>query len=136
MREWQLSSQPEAGELLTPTLVIREPTPQEEVDRLHYTLLNIPQYQKLGFEQGQHYLLPLVSPTFQALTQPNTDLTILDNEEVRRVFEEQEYQRTFYTPGIQQLEIEERPHILEALSRFQVLHQQWGFTLFPNMNLS
>lgn len=115
---------------LLPEIVIRPQTPQEELDYLLFVLRGIPFYKenKYSIELPDH-------PLFQNLADlsPNFDGT--DMDEVKRVFETQVYDPSFFTTGTEALE-SERGRISQALPTFVDFNNEWGFRLYPKYDVT
>jgi len=105
-----------------PELVIRAQTPEEEVDRVQWTLNRMGWYEQHGYK-------PKI-PDNPELAKPFSDEEKPDK--LKLILED--YKPELYEVGLSQLEAH-RAQIEAVFPIFEQLRQEWGFKVFPQYQL-
>lgn len=112
-----------------PELIIRPPTCQEEFDRVAFYLHNHSWY----IFHGYSLALPN-HPFVQDLLKTGADLSVLDTEKAKKLFEDQIFDPEHYQTCLESL-MNDRLTIQTALSRLQILQVNWGFIIPPKIEV-
>lgn len=113
-----------------PEIVIRPQTPVEEFDYLWSVLQDLPFFRK------NNYKIELPShPVFQALAKMSPDFSGVDRDQIRKIFESEVYDASFFDNGLKALE-SERERITQVLPTLAEFHDQWGFRLYPKYDIA
>ena len=112
-----------------PSVSIRSPKPKEEFGHLWQTLRMMPFYRKYGYDVA----LPS-HKRFHELIEAAPNFRDIDKKELYRIFAKEIYSKKDYNAGLKKVR-EIRREIQQAIRRFQLLHEQWGFKILPQYDI-
>ena len=121
---------PGAASDTIPEVVVRVPTVGEAFGWLMVSVHVLRRFGDIGYK----FNIP-EHPKFQAAVQRGEPLTDEEQAELRRIFEEQFYDPELFEPAVQHVEAV-RGSIEQAVVRLQTLHRNWGFKVFPKVEVT
>lgn len=112
-------------------IIVRPQAVNEEYDRAAFYLSKLAVYTQKGYTD---IALP-AHPFFQELTKLGADLSVLETSEAREIFRKEVYNPDTYTAKLHEIE-SDRPTIERGYEKFEELHAQWDFVVFPRYEIA